>query len=98
METIFLSENNVNEFIGKVITWTAESGQSKPYRGVAIIKSIDMSKHNPLECETIEGDDLRFAFLDNHGLKKVSDGRFTTCSENKCFSYSDSFREIEICE
>lgn len=99
MTTIFLSESNVNNFIGKKITWTAESAQSKPYSGVAVIKSVDMTKRNPLECETIEGDDLSFAFLDNHGLKQVEDGRFTVSKNDKCLSYSDNYREIEIlCE
>lgn len=99
MNTIFLTETNVSSFIGKKISWKAPSYQSEPYKGVAVIKSVNMNKKRPLECETIYGDDLSFAFLDNHGLKEIGKGMFKTCLNNRCFSYSDGYREVEIvCE
>lgn len=96
-----LTEANVKDFIGKKIAFTAE-GYRHNYRGIAIIKSVDMSLHNPLECDTLYGDDLSLAFLDDHGLE-TKDGGETYQLVNggdKCFSYSDGYREvfIRVCE
>ena len=93
MKYIPLTEANVNDFIGKKIEFTAEND----YRGVAIIKSVDMSLHNPIQCECVSGDDLRFAFLDDHGLETTDGGNtYHIIDGNRCFSYSDAYREIFV--
>lgn len=98
MNYIPLTECNINDYIGKKIAFTAEGYEGNGnYHGVAIIKSVDMSKRFPIECECISGDDLRFAFLDNHGLETTDNGNtYHTVNGDRCFSYSDSFREVFV--
>lgn len=102
MKYIPLTEKNVQDFINKKIEFTAEGDSANGnYRGVSIIKAVDMSKHNPLTCECVSGDDLRFAFLDDHGLVTKNGGEtYRVCEEPRCFSYSDGCREIfvRVCE
>lgn len=95
-----MTESIINTLVGKKIEWTAEAHHGV-YRGVAIIRSIDYSKHNPITCDCISGDDLKFAFLDNHGLTSKNGGQtYQATCDDFCFSYSDSYREIffVICE
>lgn len=102
MNFIPLTETNVNNFIGKKIEFTAPGYEkNRDYRGVVIIRSVDMSKHNPIECDCISGDDLRFAFLDDHGLGTADGGKtYHIVDGNRCFSYSDAYREVfvAVCE
>lgn len=91
-----LTKENVNTFIGKKIAFNAPGYETR-YEGVAIIKSVDYSNHNPLECECISGDDLSYAFLDIHGLVSYDGGEtYRITNENTCFSYSDGDREIFV--
>lgn len=63
----FLTSKNVSDVIGKKISWTAPAYEgNRPYRGVAIINLVSWGTMDdrPLTCETIEGDDLRYAFMD----------------------------------
>lgn len=97
-----LTEANVSNFINKKIVFTAEGYEmNRNYRGVAIIKSMDFSKSKPLECDCLEGDDLSYAFLDDHGLYTEDNGEsyraFKTETE-RCLSYTDGYREIFIKE
>ena len=97
MKYIPLTEENVQEFINKKIEFTAEGN----YRGVAVIKTVDMNQHNPLTCECVSGDDLRFAFLDDHGLETTNGGKtYHIVDGPRCFSYSDGYREVfvTVCE
>ena len=97
MKYIPLTETNVNDFINKKIEFTAEGN----YRGVAVIKTVDMNQHNPLTCECVSGDDLRFAFLDDHGLETTNGGKtYHIVDGPRCFSYSDGYREVfvTVCE
>lgn len=98
MKTNFypLLKENANDLIGKKIEFVAE-GYNKPYKGVAIIKSVDLSQDKPLLCECIAGDDLRFAFLDDHGIETSDGGEtFQLTKSVTSFSYSDSYREILV--
>lgn len=89
-----MTESIINTLVGKKIEWTSEAYHGA-YRGVAIIRSIDYSKHNPITCDCISGDDLKFAFLDNHGLESKNGGKTYNATKNDfCFSYSDNDREI----
>lgn len=94
----FLTETNVFELIGKRVEFRAPSAsENRPYHGVSIINSVYMSKRNPIECTFIEGDDLKFAFLDDHGLESTDGGETYHAAEaNRCFSYSDGYREVSV--
>lgn len=95
-----LTELNIKNLISETIEFTAE-GYGTNYRGVVHITSIDMSQRNPISCEVIKGDDLQYAFLDDHGLETHDGGTtYQICSGPKCFSYSDSYREVffRVCE
>lgn len=95
-----LTEQNIQEFIGKTIGFAAE-GYNRNYQGVVLIKSVDMSQKNPISCEVISGDDLQYAFLDDHGLITADGGEtYQLTKEFRCFSYSDSYREVfvRVCE
>lgn len=65
----FLTSKNVSDLIGKKIKWTAPAySGNKPYIGISIINSIDFEKRKPLTCETIEGDELNYAFMDGEDI------------------------------
>jgi len=102
MKYIPLTESNVKNFIGKKIEFTASSDSANGnYRGVVVIQSVDMTKRNPITCECVSGDDLRYAFLDNHGLETTDGGEtYHIVDVDRCFSYSDGYREVffRVCE
>lgn len=106
MKSFFLNVENVKSLIGKRIKWCAEAYiGNRPYGGEAIIREVSDGEkripygsiHNTLKCETISGDDLRYAFVDRYGLKEERDGCWT-CAEDapRVYCYSDSYREVEI--
>lgn len=95
-----LTVSSAAEVIGKIIEWHAPAYFANfPYTGRAIIESIDLNKRHPLSCKIIEGDDLHFAFLDNHGLS-TSDNGETATETDFCFSFSDYDRQVfyRVCE
>ena len=98
----FLTEKNIDSLIGKKVEFRAPSYEyNRPYYGIAIIKAVDYKKKKPIECESISGDDLKFAFLDNHGLSTKDGGEtYQMIDKPRCFSYSDGDREVavRICE
>lgn len=87
---------NIKELIDTTIRWTAPAYEGNGvYKGIALIKGVDFSKKRAIIVETIEGDDLSYAFLDNHGLSTKDGGETYQMTDNNfCFSYSDSFREV----
>lgn len=97
-----LTVSSVEEVIGKIIEWRAPAYSANfPYSGKAIIESVELNKHNPLSCKIIEGDELHFAFLDNHGLSTKDNGDTYQATETDfCFSLSDNYREVfyRVCE
>lgn len=103
METnqfIPLTNLNVETLIGKKIEWTAEAygdnGWNRgAYWGIAIILSVDWSNRTPLKCKSIEGNELEYAFLDNHGLETDNGGEsYSYTHNNISLSYSDGDREV----
>lgn len=89
-----MTESIINDLINKKIEWTAEAYRGV-YRGVAVVRSVDFSKHNPITCDCISGDDLKYAFLDDHGLESKDGGNtYTMTKTDFCFSYSDGDREV----
>lgn len=106
MKSFILNVENAKSLVGKRITWFAEAYDwNRPYGGEAIIREVSEGEkrnpygtiHNTLKCETISGDDLRYAFVDRYGLKEDSDGCWR-CAEDapRVYCYSDSYREVEI--
>lgn len=76
----------VGELVGKTISWKAPSYRmNKPYNGVSKIISTDSSNKHPFKTETISGDNLDFAFVDEYARGDEKDilcysdgGRFVT--------------------
>lgn len=94
----FLTEQNVTELIGKRIEFRAPGAwENGNYGGVAVIKAVDLNQRFPLTVEHVSGDDLKYAFLDDHGLEPLADGKgWGMTAGPRCFSYSDQFREVEV--
>lgn len=85
--------------VGKTISWESESGKGNSgYNGICIITDVDLESSRPIKSETISGDNLKFAFVDSHGLVSENNGKtYQLNKENEedyCLSYSDSYREI----
>ena len=73
----------------------------KFFGGKCIIKEINSDNRRALVCETISGNDLSYAILENEELQPVngSETRFSLCpatGEKRTFTYSDFYREVEI--
>ena len=73
----------------------------KFYGGKCIIKEINSDNRRALVCETISGNDLSYAILENEELQPVdgSETRFSLCpatGDKRTFTYSDLYREVEI--
>ena len=73
----------------------------KFFGGKCIIKEINSDNRRALVCETISGNDLSYAILENEELQPVngSETRFSLCpatGDKRTFTYSDLYREVEI--
>lgn len=110
-KTIWLTVEVAKQLIGKKIEWRApmdednwdEEETPKFYGGKCIIRAVYLENNNrhPLECETISGDRLGYAILENEELTPVngSDTRFSLSpafGEKRTFTYSDLYREVEV--
>ena len=95
--------------VGKTISWRAPMDEEnwddydtpKFFGGKCIIKEINSDNRRALVCETISGNDLSFAILENEELQPVngSETRFSLCpatGDKRTFTYSDLYREVEV--
>ena len=95
--------------VNKVISWRAPMDEEnwKDYDtpeffgGECIIKRINLDKRLAIVCETISGNDLSYAILENEELQPVngSETRFSLCpavGDKRTFTYSDLYREVEV--
>ena len=95
--------------VNKVISWRAPMDEEnwddydtpKFFGGKCIIKEINSDNRRALVCETISGNDLSYAILENEELQPVngSETRFSLCpavGDKRTFTYSDLYREVEI--
>jgi hypothetical protein len=95
--------------VGKTISWRAPFDEEnwddydtpKFFGGKCIIKEINSDNRRALKCETISGNDLSFAILENEEMQPVngSETRFSLCpavGDKRTFTYSDLYREVEI--
>ena len=105
----FLTVEAAKSLINKVISWRAPMDEEnwddydtpKFFGGKCIIKEINSDNRHPLECETISGDRLSYAILEDEELQPVngSETRFSLCpatGDKRTFTYSDLYREVEI--
>lgn len=73
--------------LGKTINWSAPAYKgNEPYEGVAKITAVDMEQRRPITAETIEGDEIWFAFQDEFNPGHIS------------YSDSDRFVGFEVIE
>jgi hypothetical protein len=85
MELQFLTSENLPSLVGKTITWAAPAYRNnEPYGGVCKITAVDMNERRPIKAETIEGDEIWFAFQDEFNPGHIS------------YSDSDRFVSFEV--
>ena len=107
--TIWLTVEAAKSLINKTIVWRAPMDEEnwddydtpKFFGGKCIIKEINSDNRRALVCETISGNDLSYAILENEELQPVngSDTRFSlspATGDKRTFTYSDLYREVEI--
>ena len=107
--TIWLTVERAKNLINKKIAWRAPMDEEnwddydtpKFYGGECIIRNVTDNNNHPLEVETISGDNLGYAILENEELTPVegSDTRFSlspATGDKRTFTYSDLYREVEI--
>ena len=108
-KTMWLTIENAKNLVGKIISWRAPMDEEnwddydtpKFFEGKCIICEINSDNRRALKCETISGNDLSFAILENEELQPVngSETRFSLCpatGDKRTFTYSDLYREVEI--
>ena len=108
-KTMWLTIENAKNLVGKIISWRAPMDEEnwddydtpKFFGGKCIIKKINSDKRLALVCETISGNDLSYAILEDEELQPVngSETRFSLCpatGDKRTFTYSDLYREVEI--
>ena len=108
-KTMWLTIENAKSLVGKTIIWRAPMDEEnwddydtpKFFGGKCIIKEINSDNRRALVCETISGNDLSYAILENEELQPVngSETRFSLCpatGDKRTFTFSDLYREVEI--
>ena len=110
-KTMWLTVEVAKSLINKTIVWRAPMDEEnwddydtpKFFGGKCIIRNVvtDNNNRHPLEVETISGDKLSYAILENEELQPVngSETRFSLCpatGDKRTFTYSDLYREVEI--
>ena len=110
-KTLFLTVEVAKTLVGKTIIWRAPMDEEnwddydtpQFFGGKCIIRNVvtENNKCYPLEVETISGDLLSYAILEDEELQPVngSETRFSLCpatGDKRTFTYSDLYREVEI--
>ena len=108
-KTVWLTVEVAKSLVNKVILWRAPMDEEnwddydtpKFFEGKCIIREINSDNRRALKCETISGNDLSYAILENEELLPVdgSDTRFSLCpatGDKRTFTYSDLYREVEV--
>ena len=77
-----LTTKNLKELQGKRIKWFAPAYKyNNDYTGECIITNVNLEERRPIKSETISGDNLDYAFIDD-------------LMNNGSISYSDSYRNV----
>ena len=105
-KTMWLTIEVAKTLVGKTISWRAPMDEEnwdyedtpKFFGGNCIIRNVVTEK---LEVETISGDRLSYAILENEELQPVngSETNFSLCpatGDKRTFTYSDLYREVEV--
>lgn len=72
----------LENLVGKKVKWKAPASKyNKDYEGIDIINEVNLNERRPLVCTCIEGDELKYAFIDD-------------LADNAVLSYSDSYRFV----
>ena len=108
-KTLFLTVEVAKTLVNKTIIWRAPMDEEnwddydtpKFFGGKCIIKEINSDKRLALVCETISGNYLSYAILEDEELQPVngSETRFSLCpatGDKRTFTYSDLYREVEV--
>ena len=108
-KTMWLTIEVAKTLVNKTIVWRAPMDEEnwddydtpKFFEGKCIIKEINSDNRRALVCETISGNDLSYAILENEELQPVngSETRFSLCpatGDKRTFTYSDLYREVEV--
>ena len=110
-KTMFMTVEVAKSLINKTIVWRAPMDEEnwdyeetpKFFGGKCIIRNVvtENNQRRPLEVETISGDRLSYAILENEELQPVngSETRFSLCpatGDKRTFTYSDLYREVEV--
>ena len=108
-KTMWLTIENAKTLVGKTIIWRAPMDEEnwddydtpKFFGGKCIIKEINSDNRRALVCETISGNDLSYAILEDEELQPVngSETRFSLCpatGDKRTFTYTDLYREVEV--
>ena len=108
-KTLFLTVEVAKTLVNKVISWRAPMDDEnwddydtpEFFGGKCIIKEINSDNRRAIVCETISGNDLSFAILENEELTPVngSNTRFSlspATGDKRTFTYSDLYREVEV--
>ena len=108
-KTLFLTVEVAKTLINKTIVWRAPMDEEnwddydtpKFFGGKCIIKEINSDNRRTLVCETISGNGLSYAILENEELQPVngSETRFSlspATGDKRTFTYSDLYREVEV--
>ena len=108
-KTMWLTIEVAKTLVNKTIVWRAPMDEEnwddydtpKFFGGKCIIKEINSDNRRALVCETISGNDLSYAILENEELQPVngSETRFSLCpatGDKRTFTYSDLYREVEV--
>ena len=108
-KTIWLTVEVAKTLVNKTISWRAPMDEEnwddydtpKFFGGKCIIKKINSDNRLALKCETISGNDLSYAIMEDEELLPVngSETRFSLCpatGDKRTFTYSDLYREVEI--
>ena len=108
-KTMWLTVEAAKSLINKTIVWRAPMDQEnwddydtpKFFGGKCIIKKINSDKRLALVCETLSGNDLSYAILEDEELQPVngSETRFSlfpATGEKRTFTYTDLYREVEV--
>ena len=110
-KTMWLTIEVAKTLVNKTIVWRAPMDEEnwddcdtpKFFGGKCIIRNVvtDNNNRHPLEVETISGNRLSYAILEDEELQPVngSETRFSLCpavGDKRTFTYSDLYREVEI--
>lgn len=108
-KTLFLTIEVAKTLLNKIISWRSpmdeenwdEPDTPKFYGGKCKIRAVHEDNRRPLEVETISGNQLSYAILENEELQPVngSETRFSLCpatGDKRTFTYSDLYREVEV--